>query len=382
MTKLRQDRSMDRRSFLRMGSVAAFAAVGGFAPFAAGGELSAPAYRTLGRTGLKVSVVGLGAMRTSEPAVMQATFDRGVNYVDTARSYMGGNNEHIVGQALKGYRDKVFVATKFKLDSKAKMIESVEQSLSRLETDYVDVIQLHQLDSREKVMHEEAREVLAQLKKGGKARFVGVTTHRNEVEVIDAVISDPERFFDVVLVVYNFKSSAELKAAIARAAKKDVGIIAMKTQAGGYETKELGEVSPHQAALKWVLQDEYVTLAIPSMVDLAQVQEDTAVLRMMRLTEADVAVLRRYGEAIAPYYCHLCGDCLGTCPRGVDIHEVNRSLMYAQGYSDVALARATYRSIPNARSASACVDCSKCVAQCVNGLDISSKMKQARTLFA
>ncbi len=186
----------------------------------------------------------------------------------------------------------------------------------------------------------------------------------------------------MVLVAYNFKSSAELKAAIARAAKQNVGIIAMKTQAGGYETKELGDISPHQAALKWVLQDQNVTLAIPSMVDLAQVQEDTAVLSMMKLTEADEAILQRYGKAIAPYYCHLCGGCLETCPKGVDIHKVNRSLMYAQGYRDMALARATYRSIPNARSSSACVDCSRCVAKCVNGLNIPSKMEQARMLFA
>ena len=77
-----------------------------------------PAFRTLGRTGMKITIVSMGAMRTSEPAIFQAAFDKGVNYIDTARGYMDGRNEGMVGEALKGYRDRVYVATKVKPGSK------------------------------------------------------------------------------------------------------------------------------------------------------------------------------------------------------------------------------------------------------------------------
>ena len=94
-----------------------------------------------------------------------------------------------------------------------------------------------------------------ELRKQGKVRFFGVTTHTNQTEVVNAIADDKDKFFDTVLVAHNFKSPPELKKAIARAAQAGIGVIAMKTQAGGYKTDALGAVSPHQAALKWVLQD-------------------------------------------------------------------------------------------------------------------------------
>ena len=97
-----------------------------------------PAFRTLGRTGMKITIVSMGAMRTSEPAIFRAAFDKGVNYIDTARGYMDGRNEGMVGEALKGYRDRVYVATKVKPGSKEAMIRSIDESLSSLKVDYVD----------------------------------------------------------------------------------------------------------------------------------------------------------------------------------------------------------------------------------------------------
>ncbi len=185
------------------------------------------------------------------------------------------------------------------------------------------------------------------------------------------------------MTVYNFKSDPSLKEAIARAAKAGVGIIAMKTQAGGYETKELGDISPHQAALKWVLQDLNVAAAIPSMVDLDQIKENTQVMHMdLKLSQVDRRILERYGQAIAPYYCHRCGGCAATCPQGVDIPTVNRCLMYAEGYRDLDLARTTYAELPRTVSAAACANCSTCVAQCARGITIAQQMRRAQALFA
>ena len=155
----------------------------------------------------------------------------------------------------------------------------------------------------------------------------------------------------------------------------------MKTQAGGYKTDALGPISPHQAALKWAIQDKNITAAIPGMRDMGHLRENIAVMGM-RLTLADSLILRCYGAAVASRYCHMCGTCEKTCPRGVAISVVNRSLMYAEAYRSAELARATYDEIPSSASASACIDCSRCTARCVNGLDVAAKMARARELMA
>lgn len=373
-----------RRDFLKLGVVTATsAAVGigiGQVLGAATNSSPTPAYRTLGRTGLKVTIVSFGAMLTPEQEVMETAFDMGINYVDTARRYMGGRNEEIVGRALKGRRNKVYLATKTVSSSSSKkdMFSDVETSLSKLKTDYIDVIQLHSLSSKDRAFNPETREALLDLRKQGKVRFFGITTHTNQAEILNALADDPTKFFDVALVGYNFKSGPDIKQAIARAAKSGIGIVAMKTQVGGYKTDALGPISPHQAALKWVLQDTNVACAIPGMQNMGMFQEDIAVMGM-KMSLADTRILKRYSEAITPYYCHLCAECEPTCPSQVAISTINRSLMYLEGYGAQELARVTYKGIHPGKSASQCVNCSECVAHCVNGLNIGEKMQRART---
>jgi uncharacterized protein len=380
---------MKRRDFLKLGVLGTTSAMIGWeglaeaAQMAAGGPFTfpAPAYRTLGRTGLKITIVSFGAMLTPEPEVIRVAFENGINYVDTARRYMNGRNEEIVAAALKGLHDKVYVATKTTSRKKEDIFRDVETSLKALERDHIDVIQLHNVTDRERLFNPEMREALVKLKQQGKVRFFGVTTHTNETEVVNAIVDDKDKFFDTILVKYNFKSDEGLRKAVARAAQSGIGVIAMKTQAGGYTTDALGPISPHQAALKWVLQDRNITAAIPGMRDMGHLREDIAVMGM-RMTIADSLILRYYGAAVASQYCHMCGKCEETCPRGVQISVVNRSLMYAEAYRSAELARDTYGEIPPSASASACTDCGHCVARCVNGLDIAAKMARANELLA
>jgi predicted aldo/keto reductase-like oxidoreductase len=383
---------INRRDFLKVGLAGTTSALLGWEGLADAMQYAsaesfvfpAPVYRTLGRTGLKITMISFGAMLTPESEVMKIAFDHGVNYVDTARRYMGGKNEEIVAGALKGKRDKVYVATKISpaSTSKENIFKDVETSLKALETDYVDVIQLHNLTGREdRIFNPEIREALVRLKEQGKVRFFGVTTHKNEAEVLHALADDKDRFFDTALVKYNFKSDAQTKQAIARAAQANIGIIAMKTLAGGYATDALGPFSPYQAAIKWVLQDQHITATIPGMRDLAQLREDIAVMGT-RFGYLDNFILKRYGAAVQPYYCHLCGKCEATCPKGVAISTINRCLMYEEAYKSPVLARSTYHEIPSSLSASVCLDCSDCVARCINKLDIPVKMERARKLLA
>jgi uncharacterized protein len=392
MHKGKETTGINRRDFLKVGLAGTTSALLGWEGLADAMQYAsaepfvfpAPVYRTLGRTGLKITMISFGAMLTPEPEVIKIAFDHGVNYVDTARRYMGGKNEEIVAKALKGNRDKVYVATKISpaSTSKENIFKDVETSLKALETDYVDVIQLHNLTGREdRIFNPEIREALVRLKEQGKVRFFGVTTHKNEAEVLHALADDKDRFFDTALVKYNFKSDAQTKQAIARAAQANIGIIAMKTLAGGYATDALGPFSPYQAAIKWVLQDQHITATIPGMRDLAQLREDIAVMGT-RFGYLDNFILKRYGAAVQPYYCHLCGKCEATCPKGVEISTINRCLMYAEAYKSPVLARSTYHEIPSSLSASVCLDCSDCVARCINKLDIPVKMERARKLLA
>jgi hypothetical protein len=381
--------TINRREFIKAGVLGGAAGLAGLRAAVAGaGATTAnnpgPVYRTLGRTGLKITVVSFGAMLTPEAEVIRAGLDRGVNYIDTARRYMNGKNEEIVAKAVKGIRKNLFLATKTLSSSNTReeIIRDVEKSLSVLETDYIDVIQLHNLTSRDRAFIPEVREAYARLRQQGKVRFFGVTTHTNQAAVIDAVVDDPDHFFDTVLVGYNFKSSPDLRESIARAARAGIGVVAMKTQAGGYKTGALGSISPHQAALKWALQDTNVTAAIPGMRDMAELNEDLAVMGMMKVTRRDEQILARYGQAIDSYYCRLCGQCEGFCSRGVAISDINRCLMYAEAYGSMDLARDTYRQIPARAGLGRCLECSACTASCVNGIDIPAKLERAGRILA
>ncbi len=382
---------MNRRDFLKLGLMGTTSTILGGNALAEAAQMYAqaetlalptPVYRTLGRTGLRVSVVGFGAMLTPEPEVIRVAFEHGINYVNTSRKYMAGKNEEIVGKALKGFRDKVYVATKIQteLNTTEAIVRDVEASLKALGTDHIDVIQLDANTDKDRIFRPEAREAFTRLKEQGKVRFFGATVHKSPVDVANALADDKSRFFDTLLVAYNFKSGKDLTDAIARAAKAGIGIIAMKTQTGGYAPSALGSLSPHQAALKWALQNPDIAVAVPGMRNLAELKEDSAVMGVP-LKADDRRILQIYGAAVQPYYCHLCGACEGSCPHGVEISTINRSLMYAEGYRSHDLALSTYREIPPPASASACLDCAGCVAQCGKGLDISARMERARHLF-
>lgn len=390
MNQWKKSTAMNRREFLKLGLVGTTSTVLGgsvladavqvYAQEQGSSGFPAPVHRTLGRTGLKVSVVGFGAMLTPEPEVIRIAFENGINYVNTARKYMGGKNEEIVGKALQGWRDKVIVATKIQteLNSVDAIIKDVETSLKALGTDHIDVIQLDANADPGRIFRPEPREAFARLKRQGKVRFCGVTVHKNPTDLVNALADDKSRFFDTLLVAYNFKSAQDLGDAIARAAKAGIGVVAMKTQVGGYAAT--GALSPHQSALRWVLQNPDIALAVPGMKDLTELRQDAAVMGTALRAE-DRRILSSYGAAVQPYYCQLCGSCEGGCPRGVEISTVNRALMYADGYRSPELALATYREIPRGAGAAACLDCSGCAARCVRGLDISAKMERARRLF-
>ncbi len=387
----KKHRRIDRRSFLHKAAQSVAAGLGmpvffgdrfrwptRFCDTQVMNNTFVPEYSPLGRTGLELSTVGYGAMRTRDPAIIHRAIDLGVNYIDTAHSYMDGYNEVVVGKVLKTRRKETYVATKVHIDRADSMMASVEASLKSLKTDYVDIIQLHDLKRVSQLRDEGALRVLQKVKEEGKARFVGFTTHRNQIELLRAAAQMD--VYDMILVAYNFKSPDELGSVIHQTADSGIGIVAMKTQAGGYKSHRMGNVSPHQAALRWVLQNPGVTAAIPSMVTYAQLEEDIRAMGT-RMGWIDRKTLHRYGQAIDDLFCRMCDACRTGCPQDVDVFNVNRALMYADGYHDTKLAMDTYRQISQSRRPDACLACGRCLVRCRYGLNVHEKMKRAAALF-
>ncbi|MHB1024823.1 MAG: aldo/keto reductase [Desulfobacteria bacterium] len=388
-----------RRDFLRMMGAAAGVAVGatlpGIPPSASGATGPSPGTlekRSLGKTGLQVGTIGFGAMTTRDPEVIRFAVDRGVDYVDTAASYMGGENERIVGRALAGVRDKVVLATKVKIGTVDEMILSAENSLRSLKTDVIDLLQLHNLTTEAEVTDGRAREALRKLIDQGKVRAAGVTTHSGQETVLRAVAK--HGFYKTVLVAYNFRSDTGVAATVKEAlglseglsntirsvAASGTGIIAMKTQAGGYASPP-GGLSPHQAALAWVLANPGVTLAIPGMTSYAQVEENLGA-RGKRFALADRIALGRYALEIGDRHCGMCGACGGVCPNGVEVPNVLRALTYLEGYREEDLARSAYGSLPPGRNAAACGECETCLHTCRLRLPVGRLARRAHARLA
>ena len=350
-------------------------------------------YRILGRTGLNVSALSFGVMRLTEPAVLFEAMEMGINYFDTAHTYQNGNNEKMLGSVVKEYgRGKVLVATKIppyrrhmgikQLQDTADMEKMMDTSLQRLQTDYVDLLFLHNIESPDWPVNENMMNFLEKQKKAGKARFVGISFHvegRPYVEIINRALG--ANFYDVFLATHNFKSPPEHVEALRLSRSREVGIISMKTQAGGYQKGVRQGLNPHQAALRWVLDHDFVACAIPGMVNRQQLLENMAAMGT-KSGWSDRKVLDAYYADIKDRYCVRCGTCSSSCSRHVDIPSIHRSLMYWEGYGDLELAHVTYRELSNEENAQACMSCSRPTCRCVIGINIEERMRHAHTFLA
>ena len=257
--------SSNRRQFLKKAAAAGAAglATSGLLPLGADAEekkFTRLYYRDLGSTGYKATEIGFGAMNTRDAELVHAAIDAGINYLDTAHSYMNGANEEMVGTVMKTKRDKVFLVTKLKQVGADKHPEMLATSLKRLNTDHVDLVLLHIVESKEQCLDPGYLRVFEDFKKKGMTRFIGISSHKNQAEVLDAAIGS--KVWDAALVGYNYTSPPEVGKAIERARKAGMAITAMKMLLNIDTRKPLetpaelrkGELNAAQAALRWGAQ--------------------------------------------------------------------------------------------------------------------------------
>ncbi len=366
-------------------------------------------YRDFGKTGIKISALGFGAMRLPQTEVdgktvfdheegvriIQRAFELGVNYVDTAPYYCEKESEIIVGKALKGWRDKVYLSTKNPIEdaSGAHYRERLENSLKKLDTDYIDFyhmwgISLDAFNDRINVK-DGPLEAALKAKEEGLIRHISFSFHDKPENLITLIDTG---CFETVLCQYNMLDRSN-EAAIAHAQEKGLGVVVMGPVGGG----RLGEPSPvikkmmpsgvvssAELALRFVIANPNVTCALSGMGSMAMVEENTRVAsNTARLSEAELESINLAmleNKKLAELYCTGCNYCM-PCPQGVNI-PLNFQLMnYHRVYGLTDYARKEFKQIGKVdwmkgKDASACIDCGVCETKCPQKIKIRAQLKE------
>ena len=381
-----------RRSFLAAGlGVPALAAATTtstpVAQQAAPAHPSAPKfqYRTLGKTGLRVTSVGFGCMITSDGSVVERAADLGITYFDTARVYQSGNNERMVGAALKKKRKDIVLSSKTGARTRQEALQHIDKSLQELGTDYLDIWYLHGKESSKDIT-DDLIDAQQTAKKAGKIRFAGVSTHSGQPELMPFLAKNPH--IDVILTSFNFTMDPVMKTLVADAAAAGKGIVAMKVMAGGFRRVQPSDPNYSKlkadggmlSALKWVVRDPNVHTTIPSMTDMDQLDEN---LKAMAdpYGASDQKLLGARLEFIRPFYCRMCGQCDGQCRQGLPVADILRYVTYADGYGQFALGREHFMELAPEHAAVDCRDCPGCTVQCPHGVRVAGQLIRAQELF-
>jgi len=356
-------------------------------------------YQIMGRTGLKVPVLSFGVMNTDSPELIKKALEMGLNHLDTANGYLRGNSEASIGRVLKetGMRDRVYVATKIYLArdyntntfiaedtgrAPAATAENfnrmLEQSLGRLQTDYVDILYVHACDGPAMVNYETTMNAAVKAKEAGKARFIGVSLHNSAVirPAVDAKI------YDVLLVPVNFQREDKdvIAESIAYAKENGVAVVAMKTQGGSRREGDPAAFN-HKAALKWALNHDGVCTSIPGMTTFEQLELNFSVMADLKLTEEEEKAVK-LSSLGGDGYCQNCRACVAQCPQRVEIPNLMRAYMYSEGYGNPSHAEWTLDTLPQNRGLAACKECSGCRVGCRHGLNIGGRVNRLMRKFA
>lgn len=381
-------KSINRRGFLKTGlaGAAGIAVSPAIIPHIQGITDENIIYRTLGRTGIKVPVISFGVMRADDPALCKAAYEKGIKLFDTANGYMNGNNEIMLGSLFTTYRrDSFYLATKVKAAGMSReglpsaettaedFLSKFSTSLSRLQMDYVDILYVHDISNPEYLEYKPIINAVKKLKKDGKIRFAGFSTHRNEAVVIDAAASKGD--FDVILTSYNFQQAYrnELETAIHKAAAAGIGIVAMKTLAGGgFLDRERTKPMNTTAAMKWALSNPDIHTIIAGMTQFDQLDLNVKILADINLTEQenkDILI----ASTQPGLFCSGCEECVAACNQNLDVPDLMRAYMYAYGYSNPSQAHALLTEL--GYGSDPCKNCGgNCKVKCSRDFDVKEKI--------
>ncbi len=375
-----------RRKFLQAGLALPVAGiVATHSPDGFGQSAGGTGYRALGNTGLQVSGVGCGVGLIPDPAVLVRAADLGVNYFDTARTYEKGKSEEITGAALQSRRNKIILASKADGMTKAEVLREMDESLKALRTDHVDIWHLHGRDTPDAIT-DEAVEAQEMLKKQGKTRFIGISTHDINT-VADKIIKLGKH--DVVQTTYSYPIGSDRNATLHRLHEAGIGIVAMKVvvamSMAGFGPPPKGRKTLTNegplAAVKWVLKNADISTTVPYADNLEQVEMNFRAMTEP-YTAQDEKILFARNEEIRPLYCRMCYECKGKCPKGVPVADELRGLAYYDFAGDFRQAHMSFLRLPDEIRAVSCGDCSDCAIRCPHGVEVRKRLIRAQELLA
>jgi len=296
---------ISRKKFIEsaLGGVAGLGLIRNSIP---GRIISGPELRTVGNTGISVTPVCFGAPRTNEESLIRYALDKGINFIDTGRSYGNGNNEKLVGRAISGMRNRIVIQSKIRLDAEElpsggkgrkgaeeirnSMQSKLDASLKSLGTDYIDILLYHDAVDENLLFHTETMKFFSDSKKSGIIRACGFSTHNDYMNL--HIKNNKEHFYDIIMIPFNHKGSfihsvtgrysewdqSKLIPILEEANANGIGIIAMKTCSGGKYSFS-PDISPdYSQAVKWVLQKKYISAAAVAMASFEEVDEHLALL--------------------------------------------------------------------------------------------------------
>lgn len=360
-------------------------------------------HRILGKTGIKIPIVSMGVMNAFSPELVRRSYEKGIRYFDTSSYYQRGKNEEMIGNVTQqlNVRKEVIIATKVYLPHaqrsmppdqvKAYFLRSSDESLKRLQTDYVDILFSHSVSELTWLNNPGVRDALQLIKKQGKARFIGFSTHQNMAECIDDAAQSG--LYDVILTMFNYAlwDDLNLLAALKNAQAKNIGLIAMKTQCpqyGGHwenvpDSKMhyyKGKIM-HSAVLKWVLRHQFIATAIPGLTTFQQIDDDFPVAYNLDYTDEEKKFLDDRNASLSFGYCRQCSECTRQCQMGVDIPTLMRVHMYSVCYNNFHHARQTLDDIPISQSLRNCASCQHCSVQCRRGIDVADRINELQVIY-
>jgi len=360
-------------------------------------------YRNLGRTGYRVSQLGFGAMRLpmcgegdaarvdrelAIPMIHRA-FEAGLNYVDTAVGYCNQDSQRAVGEALKGWRDKIVVSTKNpEYEDESVWWKHLEDSLERLQIDSLDVYNHHGINWERYVKSVEPRlsRWMMKARDQGLIKHICTSFHDTNENLVRLVDTG---YVEVITLQYNMLDH-RLEEGIAHAHEKGVGVVVMGPVGGG----RLGTTSPvleellpqvkrvPELALRFVLSNPDVSVALSGMSSMQMIEENVAVASDdVSLSAADRAAIGEHLQRLsrmADLYCTGCGYCM-PCPNEVNIPHIFQKYNEARVYGLWDPARASYQEWRwvSGKQADACLECGTCEEKCPQHIAIRQQLAEA-----
>ena len=331
-------------------------------------------YRILGKTGLEISRMGFGGIPIQRidaegtKTIIHKLMNEGVNYIDTARAYTV--SEEYLGYALEGIRDRFVLATKSMARTKEAMAQDIVTSMEKLRTDYIDLYQIHNPNAKDFEAVQApggALEALQEAKAAGKIGHIGITLHSVEL-FRKAVELD---WVETIMFPYSIVET-QAEDLIAKCGEKNIGFICMKPLAGG-------AIEDGTIAMRYVVNNPNVTVVIPGMADVREVEENLAATNNTAPLAADEEKkIKEIRDFLGTNFCRRCNYC-APCTVGINIPMLLLIEGYYSRYHLTEWASVRYEGQP--KVASDCIGCGACEGRCPYNLPIREMLKNVEKVF-